>query len=106
MALHYIADRALRDLLTAWRHYDDTRRSNGYSFDALGRARIQLDEARGRMHRIREAVHPNDYERRQAQTIALCASLDEIVYLSWNHVDEGDPTHLRCVCGQLVPFER
>lgn len=102
MALHYVAENALEDLLTAWRHYDDVRRREERKFSELGRARTLLDDARDRMHRIRAAIHPNAEEHAAAVKIALCPNLDEIVYLSWNNLIPGDRHHLKCICGHLV----
>ena len=104
MALHYLADLALDDLLTAWRHYDDVRRAERTSCGDLGRARTQLDDARNRMHRIRMATHPSSDEYKSAIQIALCPSLDQVVYLGWNHLEPGGRTHVRCVCGDLLPL--
>lgn len=105
MALHYVAENALEDLLTAWRHYDDVRRTEQRKFSDLGRARVLLDDARNRMQRIRAAVHPTAEEHAAAVKIALCPALDEIVYLSWNNMVPGDKRHLRCICGHLIAVD-
>ena len=105
MALHYVADRALDDLLTAWRHYDDMRSKPEVKIADLGRARCILDDARVRMNRIRSAMHPNASEQTRVQMVVLCQTLDEVVHLGWDHVEPDDRTNLRCICGHLVTTE-
>lgn len=102
MALHYVADRALDDLLTAWRYYDDVRQSNEHKIADLGSARARLDDARNRMHRIRVAMHPNAHEQSAVVKLVLCQALDEVVHLGWDHFVPGDRSTLRCLCGELV----
>ena len=104
MALHFLADAALDDLLTAWRHYDDARASGQDAVEDLGRARILLDQARARMHRIRSVLYPNTSEQEAVLATVLCATLDEVVHLNASHRELGKSGHLRCVCGELVAF--
>lgn len=103
MALHYFAETALDDLLTAWRHHDDVRGAERASIEQVGAARTVLDQARDRMHRLRSALYPNADERSVVVLTALCPALDEVVFLSWNHRDARRPGNLRCPCGELVP---
>lgn len=104
MALHFFAETAFDDLLTAWRQHCDVRSSSGVTVEEIGAARSTLDGARDRMHRLRSALYPNADERSVVVTTALCPRLDEVVYLSWLHRDARRPGNLRCPCGDLVPI--
>ncbi len=106
MAFHYLADRALDDLLCTWRHYDDVQKSERATIADLGRARMLLDDARERMHRIRRASYPNASELSRAVKVAICPTLDEVVYLGWDDLVPGSPRALRCICGQVVEVDR
>ena len=102
MALHFLAEAALDDLLTAWRHYDDVRSLSTPKVSELGSARIQLDEARVRMYRLRSVLYPNNDAKQAVLVTALCSILDEVVHLNASHRVAGHPSDLRCVCGEVV----
>lgn len=105
--LHQMLDDAFAELLARFRVHDDLRRSAGAPLTQLARARIELDESRSKVHRLRLALHPygNDIEL-IGQTV-LCERLDEVV-----HVPRMDLTRSNgiewfvCVCGDWVerPF--
>lgn len=102
MALHFLAEAALDDLLTAWRHYDDVRSVDQPVVADLGPARIQLDQARARMHRLRSVLYPNTDEKQAVLVTALCSVLDEVVHLNASHRVMGRSNDFTCVCGEVV----
>ena len=102
MALHFLAEAAFDDLLAAWRHYDDLRSVDKPMVTKLGPARIQLDEARARMYRLRSVLYPTDGEREAVIATALCSVLDEVVHLNASHRVGKNSDQLRCICGELV----
>jgi len=104
MALHYLAESAFDDLLTAWRAHDALRVSSRASVQQLGTSRMALEGARDRMHRLRSALYPNPDELQAVLATALCPTLDEIVYLNVGHRDAQRPGNARCPCGELVPL--
>lgn len=102
MALHFLAESAFDDLLASWREYDRVRNIEPMSVRQLGKARIQLDEARTRMNKIRLAMYPNEEERDSSLVVALCATLDQVVHLSWTHSGGPGSRQLYCPCGHVV----
>ena len=103
MALHFLAESAFDDLLTAWRQYARVRDMESMTVPQLGKARIELDEARERMNKIRIAMYPSEEERDSSLVVALCPVLDEVVHLSWTHRSGAGSQELHCPCGELVP---
>lgn len=104
MALHFLAENAFDDLLVAWREHWRVRNLASPSVEQLGRARIRLEEARGRMNKIRIAMYPDDDEKEGTLVGALCPVLDQFVYLTWSHQFGPGSRQLHCPCGELVPI--
>ena len=103
MALHFLAESAFDDLLAAWREYARVRDMETITVPKLGKARIELDEARERMTKIRVAMYPSEQERDSSLVVALCPVLDQVVHLSWTHRTEPGSHQLHCPCGELIP---
>ena len=106
MALHFLAEAAFDDLLVAWRHHDDLRRRPKTAVTRLAASRRELDDARSRMRRLREALYPTDEEHEDVLVTALCSGLDEVVHLNWRHAHPHRPGVVVCICGEFIPIHR
>ena len=106
MTLHFLAESAFDDLLTAWREHWRVRNHGSATVAQLGKARIALEEARTRMNRIRVAMYPTDEELDGTLVGALCPVIDEFVYLTWSHQFGPGSRQLLCPCGELVPIPK
>ncbi len=104
MALHFLAESAFDDLLVAWREHWRVRNLPAPTISQLGRARIELEQARQRMNKIRIAMYPDDVEKEGTLVGALCPTLDQFVYLTWTHQFGPGSRQLHCPCGELVPI--
>ena len=107
MGLHFLAEEAFDDLLTTWRTVDDARRSRlVLSLRQRDDLHRSLIDARRRMRRLRLALHPEPNERSRAKMSLLCDTLDVVVHLGDEHVDDDRPGCFRCACGDLIPIHR
>lgn len=107
MGLHFLAEEAFDDLLTTWRAVDDVRRSRrAHSVRHRDELHRSLIAARDRMRRLRLALHPEPSERARASLSLLCDTLDVVVHLGDEHIDDNRPGCFRCACGDLIPIDR
>ena len=107
MGLHFLAEEAFDDLLTTWRAVDDVRHARReLSLRRRDELHRSLDAARDRMRRLRLALHPEPDVRARARLSVLCDTLDVVVHLGDEHVDDNRPGCFRCACGDLVPIHR
>lgn len=100
--LHYAVQSAFDDLLACWRAYDDAKRRPTAKWSDLGDARIELDRARDRMHRLRIALYPEPRELEAVVESVWCETLDMVVHLRSEDRDPQNPRRYRCTCGHRV----
>ena len=106
MALHFLAEAAFDDLLVAWRHHDDLKRTPKIAVTRLAASRSALEDARSRMRRLREALYPTTDEHEDVLVTALCSVLDEVVHLNWRQVHPHRPGVAVCICGEHIAIHR
>ena len=70
----------------------------------LAAARADLDDARTRMNRFRQAMYPTEEELDGVLVTTLCQKLDMVVHLTWSHVHPDRPGLVVCPCGTGVPI--
>ncbi len=103
--LHFVVEEAFDDLLCCWRVHHDVVRSPTSTVVQRGEARVRLDKARERMHRLRLAVYPEPDEAASVVDSVWCEVLDVVVHLRWEDRDPVRPGNFRCACGNHVPID-
>ncbi len=103
--LHYAVEAAFDNLLTTWRAHQDIVKRKSTTVQQRASARIALDDARRRMHRLRIAMYPEPDEIELIMDSIWCEVLDSVVHFRWTDRDDRYPGNVRCACGNLVPIE-
>lgn len=101
--LHRVLDEAFDELLSCFREHDDLRRSRSAPLRRLAQARIDLDQARSRVHRLRLALHPYGNDVDLIGRAVLCGRLDEVVHIPRLGITRTDDIEwFVCICGDWV----
>ena len=101
--LHRVLDDAFAELLSCFRDHDDLRRSRSAPLHRLARARVDLEEARSRVHRLRLALHPYGNDVALIGSSVLCERLDEVVHIPHLGITRADGVEwFSCICGDWV----
>ena len=103
--LHYAVEAAFDDLLCRWRNYDDLRNRRGATWREKADARVELDKARDRMHKLRIAMYPRDDELESIVDSLWCETLEMVIHVRWDDRDDMRPGNFRCPCGHLIPID-
>lgn len=103
--LHYAVEAAFEDLLTTWRAHHDTVHRRSATVQQRAQARMALDDARQRMHRLRIAMYPEPDEIELVIDSIWCEALDSVVHVRWADRDPMRPGNFQCACGHLVPID-
>lgn len=103
--LHYAVEHAFEDLLRCWRVHQVTISRKASTVTRRADTRIQLDNARRRMHELRIAVYPEPAERESVVDRVWCESLEAVVHLRWADRHASRPGSFRCVCGAQIEID-
>lgn len=95
MALHYLLDAAVNELLDAWCKHDDLRVGGRADHAQLAKSRWKLEAARERAQQLRSALCPMGEIIRPGSVVAYCSTLDQVVVVDRT----GDGA---CICGHAV----
>lgn len=100
--LHYAVEDAFDTLLCTWRKHHDTISKPEATIAEMGEARVALDVARARLHRLRIAMYPEPEEMEAVVDSVFCDSLDMVVHFRWDDRHPDRPGTFLCSCGNLV----
>ena len=103
--LHYAVEAAFDELLCTWRNHNDILTRRGATWKEKADARVALDQARNRMHKLRISMYPEDDERDSIIDSLWCKSLEMVVHVRWLDRDDMRPGNFRCACGHLIPID-
>ena len=103
--LHFAVEAAFDDLLCRWRNHNDILNRRGATWREKAEARVELDKARDRMHKLRVAMYPEEDERDSIIDSVWCETLEMVMRVRWMDRDDMRPGNFRCACGHLIPID-